>query len=54
MSKIFNIALLGLALTAVSCGHFGGKTCCTDHKKCSAEKSCCKDGQCEVQKKKKS
>jgi len=51
MSKFLNVALLGLSLALVSCGHFGGKKCCGDKAKCSTEKSCCKDGQCDVKKK---
>lgn len=52
MAKLLNIGLLGLSLALVSCGHFGGKSCCKDGTQCSTEKSCCKDGQCEVKKKK--
>lgn len=52
MKKLFNIAFLGLTLTLVSCGHFGGhKSCCGGEKKqCKTDKSCCKSGQCEVKK----
>lgn len=54
MSKFLNIALLGFSLALVSCGHFGSKSCCGENKQCKTDKSCCKDGQCEVKKKKKS
>ena len=53
MSKLLNVALLGMTLAFVSCGHFGGKKCCGDEKQCKTDMSCCKDGKCEMTKKKK-
>lgn len=53
MKKILNVVFLGLTLSLVSCGHFGGKSCHGEHKagQCKTDKSCCKGGQCEMKKK---
>lgn len=62
--KLMNIILLGMALSFVSCGHFGSKSCCADKAQCEVKKdgksSCsktgdhskCADGQCIIKKKK--